>query len=164
MLRSFVKQPFTTLTPSKCISKRNFTIKSPPSSQNPISTTISSRTFNSKECRRAMFFPAHTSNHAFTRTFKVYSLYSQLPVATTKAPAYLSIPKVNGISTPTSYYAALPLSLNFSYRDLECEVRDVLREPCRLAIQRRDSRGKDGDMAGKKKEEMGRLKLDITII
>ncbi|TGO28070.1 hypothetical protein BPAE_0032g00120 [Botrytis paeoniae] len=173
MLRPLIKQPFTTLTPSKRISKRTFTIKSQPSSHTPIITTIPSRTLTFKERRPTIFSPAHIPNHAFARTFKVYSLYPQLPVATTTALAYFSFPKVNGLSNATSYYAALPLSPDFSYQDLECEIRDKLRESCRFAIRRWGSgvkQGNDaedavgtGDMEGKK-EEMGKLKLDITVI
>ncbi|KAF7896785.1 uncharacterized protein EAF01_009188 [Botrytis porri] len=168
MLRPFTKHPFTTLAPSKLISKRTFTIKSQPYSHTPINTAIPSCTLALKTHHPAIFSPAHISHHAFTRTFKVYSLYPQLPIATHTALAYFSFPKTNGLSNATSYYAALPLSPNFSYQDLECEVRDVLRESCRFALQRRGSAGKGGNEVGagdmKEKEEMGKLKLDILVV
>ncbi|KAF7894149.1 hypothetical protein EAF00_007663 [Botryotinia globosa] len=174
MLRPLTKQPFSTLTPSKCIPKRTFTIKSQPFSPKPFGTTISSHTLTCKPHHPAIFSPAQISNHAFIRTFKVYSLYPQLPVATTTALAYFSFPKVNSISNTTSYFAALPLSPIFSYQDLECEVRDILRESCRVAMRRRDS-GEKGenntehaigteDMERKQEEEMRKLKLDITVV
>ncbi|KAF7934751.1 uncharacterized protein EAE98_002796 [Botrytis deweyae] len=174
MFRPIMKQPFTTLTPSTQIFKRAFTIKSQPSPHTPIIPTNSSRTLTLKRHHPAIFSSTRVSNHAFTRTFKVYSLYPQLPVATTTALAYFSFPKGKSISNATSYYAALPLSPKFSYQDLECEVRDALRESCRLAMRRRGSGEKGennaedvveaGDMKGEKEEEMGKLKFDITVV
>ncbi|TGO36031.1 hypothetical protein BHYA_0137g00120 [Botrytis hyacinthi] len=174
MLRPLMKQPFTALTPSKCVFKRTFTIKSQPSSEKLFGTTITSRTLTFKAHYPEIFSPTHTSNHASIRTFKVYSLYPQLPVATTTALAYFIFPKVNIVPNATSYFAALPLSPNFSYQDLECEVRYILRESCRFAMWRRGSGEKGeknaedvvgaGDMEGNKEEEVGKLKLDITVV
>ncbi|TEY71486.1 hypothetical protein BOTCAL_0092g00200 [Botryotinia calthae] len=176
MLRPLLKQSFTIPTPPKGISKRTFTITSRQSSHTPIGTTIPSRNLTFKAHRPAPFYPARISNHAFTRTFKVYPLYPQLPVATTMALAYFSFPKVNGVSNATSYYAALPLSTNFSYQNLECEVRCALRESCRMAMQTQDRGEKDvneaeaaaavgtGDIERNKEEEMRKLKLDITVV
>ncbi|KAF7959531.1 hypothetical protein EAE96_001147 [Botrytis aclada] len=172
MLRPLTKQPRTTLTPCKHISKRTFTIKSQPSLHPPIGSNISSRNLPSKE-HRPIISPAHIPNHAFTRPFKVYSLYPQLPIATTTALAYFSFPEEKGVVNAASYYAALPLSPNFSYRDLECEVRGALRESCRFAMRRRnrekgENETKDvvgaEDMERKEEEEMGKLKLDIMVV
>ncbi|TGO55341.1 hypothetical protein BCON_0093g00130 [Botryotinia convoluta] len=136
MLWPLTKQPFTTLTPSKCISKRTFTIKSQPSSHTPSITTIPSRTLTLKTLRPALFFPAHISNHAFTRTFKVYCLYPQLPVATNTALAYFSFPR-------------LAIRRRDSREKGENEAEHVVGA---------------GDREGKKEEKMGKLKLDITVI
>ncbi|KAM0125032.1 hypothetical protein ACHAP3_010004 [Botrytis cinerea] len=176
MFRPVMKQSFTTLTPPKSIPKRAFTISSQSYSHTPMGARILSPTLTFKGHRPAPICPASISNHAFARTFKVYSLYPQLPVATTMALAYFSFPKANGISNTMSYYAALPLSTNFSYQNLECEVRCALRESFRMAMWIRDSGGKDGneaeaaaavgtgDIERNKEEEMRRLKLDITVI
>ncbi|KAK6603396.1 hypothetical protein H4I96_06164 [Botrytis cinerea] len=158
MFRPVMKQSFTTLTPPKSIPKRAFTISSQSYSHTPMGARILSPTLTFKGHRPAPFCPASISNHAFARTFKVYSLYPQLPVATTMALAYFSFPKVNGISNTMSYYAALPLSTNFSYQNLECEWGKDGNEAEAAAVVG------TGDIERNKEEEMRRLKLDITVI